>query len=77
MMNQLKYWKALLLLCGALVLISCSSGQTGDTPTATTMPATMAPTMPASQSSTLTPGTANLPPLSMQQAWGNIKINRF
>lgn len=69
MMNQLKYWKALLLLCGTLVLISCSSGQTGDTPAATT---TAAPTASAPRV-----GAANLPPLLMQQAWGQVQVSQL
>ena len=64
-MGQLKYWKALLLLCGTLALISCSSGQTGDTPAATAT--TSEPRV----------GAVNLSPLLMQQAWGQVQVSQF
>ncbi len=67
---MMKHWKAYLLVCVALLLSSCSGGQTGGTHAKASPTATMSPPTP-------TPFTVNLTPLSMQQAWGNIKMSQF
>ena len=67
---MMKHWKAYLLVCIALLLSGCSGGQTGGTHAKASSTATMSPPTP-------TPFTVNLTPLSMQQAWGNIKVNQF
>jgi hypothetical protein len=65
-----KHWKAYLLVCVALLLSGCSGGQTGGAHAKASPTATMSPPTP-------TPLTVNLTPLSMQQAWGNIKMSQF
>ncbi|HEY1387833.1 MAG TPA: hypothetical protein VGF38_04750 [Ktedonobacterales bacterium] len=66
----MKHWKAYLLVCVALLLSGCSGGQTGGAHAKASPTATMSPPTP-------TPLTVNLTPLSMQQAWGNIKMSQF
>ncbi len=75
----MKYWKACLLVCTALLVISCSSGHTGGTDTvgdAQTSPATASPTVSLLLPSP-TPVTVNLTPVSMQQAWGSAPVRQL
>lgn len=63
----MKYWKIYLVVCAVLLLSSCASGQTGGTH------AKASPTVSTSP----TPFTVNLTPLTMQQAWGQVHISQF
>lgn len=67
---MMKHRKAYLLVCIALLLSGCSGWPTGSTHAKASPTATMSPPTP-------TPFTVNLTPLSMQQAWGNIKVSQF
>jgi hypothetical protein len=66
----MKHWKACLVVCAAVLLSSCSSGQTGGTHAKASPTASLPLPTP-------TPFTVNLTPLSMQQAWGQVQISQF
>jgi hypothetical protein len=69
-MRPKKHWKAYLVVCAALLLSGCSSGLTGSTHAKASPTVTLPPPTP-------TPFTVNLTPLTMQQAWGQMRISQF
>jgi hypothetical protein len=71
----MKHWYACLFVLGTLVLVSCSSQPVVGKPSAT--PATNVSPSVIIPSSTPTPVTVNLTPLSLQEAWGNVQISQF
>lgn len=80
--EPMKNWKVYLLVWVALVMISCSGGQTGGTDAATPTSVTDSPTVsvPLPTPTSLiapTPFTVNLTPVSMQQAWGHVQIRQI
>jgi len=74
--KPMKYWNVCLFVCIALVLISCSNGQTEEVHAVT--PAKSSPTMPTLHPTPMpTTLKVSLTPLSMQQAWGQIRIHQL